>query len=229
MSKHPRIDKSTADGGRKNELYVPASMNPPKPEVKIFGEGGNLVKSYHDLSADLKVNRAIVKLMFDSEVSRYSSDDSTEVVYRVVNPKPSSEEEWKKMKKEVLTDFLINKSSGILLDAPSPYENGLRYILKKEKDKINLIVEETNGKGRKVIESERVELEDEYFWKEVIRVEDNLSFTPPKKTTWLKTTKGKVSLLVGTGSIVILVAIFRKKIWSWVRRSKKKPREEIIL
>ena len=92
MSKGPKISKSTAEGGEKNELYVPSSMNPPQWRVKIRGEDGNLVENYHDLSADSKVNQAVITLSFDSG-KKHESDDLDKVVYRVVNPKSSSREE----------------------------------------------------------------------------------------------------------------------------------------
>ena len=85
--------KDTANEGKKNELHVPTSMNPPFCKVDIWGEENSLVKNFHDLSANLKKNRAVVTLVFDSGTEKYKPDNLDEVVYRVVNPKPSTEEE----------------------------------------------------------------------------------------------------------------------------------------
>lgn len=219
--------RATGDGGKRNELYVPNTMNPPKIDIKIWGEDDAPVKNFHDLSAVLKSNRALITLSFDSGEGKYKSDNLDEVVYRVVNPNPSSKEEWEKMENESLTDFLINKSDG-LLDEPKEEGTDLICILKKEGDKkINLLVEKRDGTDRKLITN--VELESEFYHKEVFKTKEIVPITPLPKTSWWKTTQGKVIILGIVGIIFLLIIIFHKKIWSWIKQDGKKSPEVITL
>ena len=67
------------------------------------------------------------------------------------------------MQKEALTDFLINKSSKNFLDESQPYKGDLKCTLKKEKNQIKLLVEKLDGTSKKIIESENLEWEDEFY------------------------------------------------------------------
>ncbi|MCE8159290.1 MAG: hypothetical protein I3270_01815 [Candidatus Moeniiplasma glomeromycotorum] len=227
MSKKPLVKKSTAKGGKKNELHVPTKMNPPRWEVKVWGEGGNLVKYFHDLSPKSKSNRAVITFSFDSGKDKYKVEDLEEVTYRVVNPEPSSEEEWKKMESEALADFIINKSSDLLSENEYKDINDLRYFLKKNGDKINLLVKKKDGIGQETIED--LQLEGEFWPKEPIKWKDFVTIAPPPKTAWWKTTWGKITIGIVVGAILLLIIIFRKKIRSWVKGGKKKSPETIIL
>jgi len=230
MSKKPLniVKKSTSDEGKKNELYIPNSMNPPNLEVEMWGEGNNLVKNFHDLSADLNSNRAVITLSFDSGEGKFKSEDLDEVTYRVANPNPSSEAEWKKMENEALTDFLINKSSELLDKSNEEKEkhNDLKYTLKKDGDKINLLVEKTDGTDKKIIEN--LQLKGEFYLKEPVDWKDFVHINRPK-IAWWKTTRGKITIGIVVGTILLLILIFHKKIWGWVKGDKKKTPETIIL
>ncbi|MCE8163071.1 MAG: hypothetical protein I3273_00035 [Candidatus Moeniiplasma glomeromycotorum] len=224
MSKGPQVDKATADEGKKNELHVPRSMFPPDWKVEIEGESGKKVKNYHDLSSDLEVNKATIILIFGSQLGKNEEEKGEDIVYRFVNPKYQTYAEMEKMETEALVNFIIDQTSEEILEQTKDYQN-VKVTLKKAGNQINLEI--TDGKQTKVIKGSKIKFKGRFYLKEAVEL---WQVKPPQplKKAWWKTTPAKITLLTAFGTILLLLIIFRKKIWGWIK-GKKQPKETIIL
>jgi hypothetical protein len=88
------------------------------------------------------------------------------------------------MRNEALTDFIINKSSD-LLNNSKLHGHDLNCTLQKEGDKkVKVLVEKINGTDSKVIGSMNVDIESEFYHKEIIKEEEFVPLAPEPKPAW---------------------------------------------
>lgn len=85
------------------------------------------------------------------------------------------------MESEALTNFIIDKNNSLLSDTKEEYDD-LKYTMKKDGEKINLLVEKKDGTGGKIVKN--LQLKGEFWRKEPVSSEDFVHIPSQPKPAW---------------------------------------------
>ena len=214
---------------RKNELLILKEFD-IKPEINIYNKDGELVKTnFKDVSIAGNKFEIILKVKGEGQ-SFYRGDDKDDITYYLDESAKNSRAELKKAWKEADAYFFKQKKPG-LIGEPQKYNDceEIKWTLRGEPNNFSVEIRSNkeNEKTREV-PNEKVEIRVEFILADKVNLMDIVGdFPPSRQSTW---GWGKISLISGLAVALILVIIFQKKIWRWIKgesKQEKKVREQI--
>lgn len=214
----------------KNEIRLASESN-LKYEIKFFDKLGNEVRKYDDLEHTGAKSKAEIILEYESNRTGYTESSLSEVTYRFVDGARNNARTLKKAVQEAYmglfkdrykndfnNDYLEN-STDISYRLVDKGKNGISLDLRKKGDpSLNTTINNEDVKMTFYSYlTKRISLEDQL---ELLEIEESKPYWTPKKIIFC------TFLVV----FFLLIIIFWKKIWGWIRgksKQEKKIEEQI--
>jgi len=230
-----RVLDSTSE---QNRIEINDDSIKIKHRVKFFRDETE-VKRYSEVDkVDKSRNSAKIYLYIDREGRKnYEEDEGIKITFWLKKEAWESKEKWKKNLREACINFLGNRElSGLELNKKCDCEGtDIGYSFENwNNGQVLLAVFKEGEQGSVNIDNNNVtEIEPRFFQLIPFTLEDTIYYQniknpqPGSGTFW---TGGKIFLITVISAVILLLIIFWKKIWRWIKgesSQEKKVREQI--
>lgn len=218
------------DDGKDNELRLEKKFD-TRHKIEIFNREGKRVENWTDLSSDDNDNKVKITLEVrgDGQES-FSKDEQNYIKYYLKSSAKKSRAERDKALNEAHSRFLKKKKPDLIEKKQEYYfSKEIELILKGEPNNFLVELRPNNVAGSmKNIKNENIRVKVKFYLTDEITPEEimnDFDSSPSSKWGW-----GKITLVVILSVILLLIIIFWKKIWRWIKgesKQEKKVREQI--